>query len=275
MNETLPPDEPTGSCLVCARRDPHRGLVCDADRSWLAGLLGDLRILHEQLSEDEPEVVDSRVIQRRIGDWRVVHAGGGTLVPRRRDWIAYLTPAAPIAGLAGGGRGTNPPESRPPVSLDPLDIAGRANSGSWTPYAKGVNGLDADQIGYLPLATVLDLWVRCWCAARGRGEVGSGADVDTLTHWLSERLNWACDEYLDIAEMAEHLHVYRRTMRALLGLNDFPRRYPDVPCPECDERDLHRMNGCLWIECGCGVMMSPDEFDEWTKSLLDPRLEAA
>lgn len=273
MSDTSIPEEPTGSCPVCWRRDALRPQVCWPCRSWLAGLLGDLRILAEQLATGDLDADDDRQAERRVGDWRRVLAGGGVNVLRWCDPVAAVIPAGPIPAAPAGPRGTNPPESRPPVALDALDLTSAAQQGSRAPAARGALG-DADQSGHLPLATALETWAVEW--AHQRGEHRPTPAVDVLTRWLADRLEWACDEYEDIGSFAGDLSIYRRVLRTATGLNDRPEYKTGVPCPRCDQLALYRRNGSEWIECGnCEAMMSADEYRQWTVDLAKPDSDAA
>lgn len=257
-------DQPTGTCVLCWRREPYRPPVCDACRSWLAGLIGDLRILHEQLTTPVPVVRDVKewplvnaVGQRHFPDW--AQRDGKPL--QHRDPIGTRLPAAPIPGPPTGPRASTIPGSRPPLPLGPIDLTLPARHGSIRPHTRGILGLDTDQGGRLSLATSLDSWVREFIRARAQGEHQPAPTVDVLTRWLADRTDWACDSFEQVADFAADLAGYRATLRHTLGLADLPEYKHGVACPQCDSRTLYRRNGCAWIECGsCPHILSPEEF---------------
>jgi hypothetical protein len=271
---TVPDDQSTGSCVLCYRRDPHREPVCDACRSWLRGLIVDLHILHEQVANDPNQDVHEgtdwlaldRYLPGEGNEWK--DAAPALLLLRGRPVLVRKMHAAPIDSRPAGPMTNRVPESRPPMSLDAIDLAAPARPESRSLHARGQLGLDPDQVGHLSLATVLDTWVRDWRDIRARGERQPVPTVDALTRWLADRADWACDEHLAVDEFAAELRSYRATLCGVLGLVDLPER-KDAPCPKCDRRDLCVHNGATWVECGsCAAMMSPDEYAAYVQSLV-------
>jgi len=128
-----------------------------------------------------------------------------------------------------------------------------------------------DQIGHLPLAAVLDGWVRTWRDARNAGEGLPDVHIATMCRWLHTRIDWACDEFPAIADFAEEIRSYRSAMAGILGLVDVPEYKWGVACPKCKSLTLFRRiggrpDGSLWVECStCPAMLSPDEYATWTK----------
>jgi ribosomal protein L37AE/L43A len=261
------PTDPHG-CTLCSdperRRLPDRPPVCEACRSWLAKLIGDLRILAEQLATPEPAVRDDRV----------------SLTLRWRDPVAHLFPSAPVPGQPTGPHVASVPGSRPPTALDPIDLALPARQGSRGPAARGVLGLDYEQGGNLSLATALDTWVRDWAVLRGKGEGLPAPTVDALTRWLANRVEWACDEHPGIDEFAAEIREYCGTLRRVLGVSERAEYHDGVACAGCGQRALYRRPGGDWIECGgCPRLISPAEFaervGEQAQEVTPPRRRAA
>lgn len=263
-------DTPTPAvCVLCPDREriPYRGLVCDACRSWLAGILGDIRILVEQVTEPEPVVRDDRTGTFTARIWRKAVGWVTSTRDGWRDPIAFGQPAAPIPAPPAGPRvSTNPAESRPPIRLDAVDLAYRSNPGSVGPHTRGILG-DDDQVGTLPVATALEAWAAEWIAAGCPGNHLPLPTVDTLTRWLADRVDWACDEYDtdELVEFAAQMRSYRSALRWTLGLSDRPEYKHGVACPKCGMRTLYRQNASVFVECGsCPTMLSPQEYAELT-----------
>ena len=261
-----PADEPSGSCVLCWRRDPYQPQVCDACRSWLAGLITDLRILHEQLrNEPDAAATDGAAswpaLDWNSGDWRTNRAAGW-LTRHGLPVMAWEVPAGPIPAAPNVSRIHRvPPGSRPPTSLDGLDLTASARHGSTGPHARGTLGLDDVQAGRLPLATMLDGWVREWIAARAQGEHQPPATVGALTRWLGDRAEWACDQYDEVDDFTRDLVQYQAQMRAVLGQSTRPEYKDGVACPQCQTRTLIRKVTSEYIECTtCQHMMSPAEY---------------
>src|SRR5690348_7412425 len=80
---TASTEEPTGSCVLCWRRDPYQPAVCEPCRSWLAGLITDLRILHEQLRNETSAAAAEGAASWPALDWNTRQKGDP--VGHRRD----------------------------------------------------------------------------------------------------------------------------------------------------------------------------------------------
>src|SRR3954470_8420835 len=65
------------------------------------------------------------------------------------DQVAHALPVGPINGRRGGARVTGSATPPVPVSLDKVDLTAPARPASWAPYARGLLGVDQDQIGTL------------------------------------------------------------------------------------------------------------------------------
>jgi hypothetical protein len=267
MSDTHPADQ---FCTLCPDREriPHYPPVCDACRSWLAGMIGDIRIRYEELTTDPVPVVDIRAV--------VVLNPAGQLVPLH-DPIIISAPAALVPGEASGPRVTTVPNSRPPLPLDVVDLtsAARLPNPVRGPGHYPRNLWPEDQIGHQPVATILDQWVRDWISLRGQREHLPVARVEVLTRWLADRVEWACDHHRAVDEFASEMRSVRSALLGALGHWDGPTR-KDGPCPKCDTVDLLVRNGSEWIECGsCDALMSSAEYAEWTKTLAQQYRPAA
>lgn len=159
----------------------------------------------------------------------------------------------------------NPPA---PINLDAVDLAGLARPGSRAPHARGVLGLDDDQIGHLSTATDLEQIARDWREQLYANQLHLPApDVPALIRWLDNRVEDACDRHPAMDEVDDELRSLKRALRATLS--DYPPR-PDlchgVACKQCDMRALYR--GETWITCGnCGLLYSEQEYHDWVKLL--------
>jgi hypothetical protein len=258
MNDTHPE-----YCTLCPDREriPHHPLICDACRSWLAAMIGDIRILFEQLATLDPTIRDTRIAPVRGRDGHAVRDPAGALVLRWRDPIGHDTPAAPVRGQYTGPRSASIPDSRPPLPLEPVDLTLPARRASRALFARAALGLDNLQVGSLSVATTLQAWADDWAAARALGEHRPEPTVDVLTRWLTNRLDWACGEYEDLPDFATEMRTYRAALRRALGQGRDEEYKDGVACPKCRQMSLHKPNGRIWIECGtCPNILSPEEY---------------
>ncbi|MEU8158025.1 hypothetical protein AB0B94_30600 [Micromonospora sp. NPDC048986] len=145
-----------------------------------------------------------------------------------------------------------------------------------------VTGLDGqpllrpanDQIGYLPVAQVLDGWVRDWIDARQMREHRPTPTVPHLIDWLGHRLDWACDNYEPIGDFTDSIRSVRGAEMAVLGEFDPPAPSCDgVECSRCDRRQLFRaQDGSGDIVCrneNCRKVYRQAEYEEWTRELAN------
>lgn len=180
-------------CVVCRnpKRIPNRPMVCDGDRQRLGSMLAEIPDLYARLDA------------ARAG------AGSGPKVSGSRE--------APV-----------------PVSLDAVDLAAPARAGSVGIRTRGdwsTKGGDPDQVGYLPVATELDTWVRDWITQ----EWCPGAHLPTPTvailgGWLRTRLDDACDQHPAVDEFAADVkRVHRSLTRAIGELRNTGERVGTCP----------------------------------------------
>ncbi len=263
MSDDAQADQPIGSCPVCWRRDPYHPQVCDPCRSWLDGLLGDIRIRAEELAQPQAPVRDVRIAPIRGRDGYAIRDPFGNLVLRWRDPVANQQPAAPVPARSTQPRVSGAHERPAPINLTLVDLTLPAWPGSRGPYVRALMGLDDDQIGDLSLATTLNTWTVDWITRRGMREHRPEPSVEVLTGWLRDRLEWACDEHDEIEGFAADIHVYRSALRRMLGLTERPDYKDGVACPKCKGWGLEQRNGSLWVECSlCPAMLSPTEYQQ-------------
>src|SRR5690606_34873509 len=104
-----------------------------------------------------------------------------------------------------------------PPDLDVVDLTSPARPGSsavkWSGRWAALGG-DPDQIGHLPVATVLDFWVRDWIANDWcPGDHLPLPVVATLAGWLETRVDTACDYHPSIDEFAADIRRIHTTLR--------------------------------------------------------------
>jgi hypothetical protein len=287
-------EEPSGSCVTCQRRDPHRGLVCDADRPKLRSWLKEIPDLFDDLvAQDEP------------------------------DPLA----AGPVKGQSTGGPVSGSKERKLPIDVDAHDLAEPPSvkyvkdalmptvrsSGETQWVGARIPGRDdeavvwqevyphevvraektfhcrcanpeahanqparpvlvaaKDQVGYTSVASELDFWVQDWREARDLGERRPDPDVRSLALWLEVRLDDMCDAHPAVDEMFHAVRRLRSALRGVLGLIEpLPDYRPDVPCPGCSALTLFKANGSDRYECdSCPRLLTPEEFDRWAGLVL-------
>jgi hypothetical protein len=174
-------DESTAhACVVCRnpRRIPNRPPVCDGCREALCSHLGEIPTLFARLDS------------ARIG------SGTGPKVSGSKE----------------------PPL---PLNEDNVDLALPARIGSVDIRMRGdwaLKGGDPLQVGYLPIATELDFWVRDWITHDWcPGNHLPAPTVSTLAGWLRVRLDDACDQHPAIDEFAGKLKSLRRALVHAVG----------------------------------------------------------
>jgi hypothetical protein len=117
---------------------------------------------------------------------------------------------------------------------------------------------------------VLDSWARDWQTYRW--ETLPEPAVSSLTRWLSDRLEWACDQHPAVDDFADELRALVSRVRSAAGLTR-PRAEVKwgIPCRDCEQVALYRWPGSDYIECGnCPVLMTGAEYDRWTQLISAP-----
>ena len=166
-------------------------------------------------------------------------------------------------GSGGGQKVSGTPEHRLPLNVDVLDL-------SMPPPLRHVHDELGDQVGHPGVAAVLDSWARDWQTHRWSHL--PPPTVASLTGWLLERLEWACDEHPAIAEFADELRALTAVVRSAAGMTRPPvERKVGVPCRGCEYMTLFRWSGSDYIECSsCSVLMTPDEYTRWVQLISAP-----
>lgn len=145
-------------------------------------------------------------------------------------------------------------------------------------YGETVMVSAGDQIGLLPVATVLDQWVRDWISHDWcPGDHLPVPTVVTLVDWLGKRLDVACDRHDAIDEFADEIRdLLHACHRVRDNVPARPEYLDGVPCSGCDLMALSRKPGDRYrAECGnCGRLYTDDEYENWT-GLLAARARAA
>lgn len=130
-----------------------------------------------------------------------------------------------------------------------------------------------DQIGYVPVAAVLDQEMRAWIDAGAPGGRWRPAPtVPNLAEWLTNRLAWACDRYEAIDVTRGTISYLRGVLMSVLDMRDpEPEPCPGVECNRCDQRLLQRRNdGTGDVECmspSCGKVFSAAQYADWVRHL--------
>lgn len=238
-------------CVLCPDRVATRPTVCDPCRLWLPGVVGDIRILAEQLATPEAQVRDVRLAPVRDPDAPAyaLRDAAGRLVLRWRDPVAHAHPAGPVPGANPQPRVSASHEAPIPINVGAVDLMLPARAGS----------LRGD--GEVSLATALEAWVRHWIWIRAAAERQPAPTVPVMTRWLGDRVGWACDSYPEVAVFTEWMRWYRTALRRALGQSERSEYRRGVSCPKCGQRALWRRNGEEWTTCAaCSAMLSPDEY---------------
>ena len=218
-------DEPSGTCVVCRRRDPDYPPACGLCRRRLAARLWELRDLH------------------------------------------CLLGAALGLGQSGSERVSGSREVPVPLRLEPLDLLAPADQADRPLFARGVLGLDTEQVGSLSVATILQ--TRCGEMAALLHVAPPAAEVSPMVSWLSRHLSWAWADYPDVADLADEVTALTYSLRTLLNVSRKPIYLKD-PCPSCAHTALKRDPGGGDVECGqCRRVWPHDQFERLAVVLAD------
>ncbi len=283
-------ERPRGSCVIdgCPR-DPYRRedgrvpLVCGPDvsrlRHWLSEIPG---LCSELQAKSAPEEVSVRAeVRETLVSWTAGPGWHPPLVLARMVRVEQLVvagalPAAAVGGQSRGGPVSGSPARRLPIDVDAVDLLAPASRRM--PAAAVLRDLayaeqDDDQIGFLPVAMMLDQWAEILREHRDRGEGMPVPSVTALCGWLLDRIDEAADDWLPIDEMFEDLRRAHGALRGQLGLVEPPQHLRGVPCPKCqilsalvrldtvpDEPDR--------ISCSCcGALLTIPEYEEYVLTL--------
>lgn len=123
-----------------------------------------------------------------------------------------LLPAMRKATRAPGDKVSGSKDPPIPARIDVVDLSLPARPATRALLARGVMGMDPDQVGDLSVATFLDTWVRDWAGIRG--DHLPDPNVVTLVGWLDVRLDWAMDSHTAIDEFSAELNDFVRALRS-------------------------------------------------------------
>ncbi|GIH07405.1 hypothetical protein Rhe02_54720 [Rhizocola hellebori] len=263
-------------CRGCRPRIAERPAVCEVDRRQLPGNLDHLETLWRQLCTRDDHTDTTQWTVRQLQRWPIPTTNPVRLAPwAPGSWTAepgsdatlHSTSAAPVA-RSHQRRVSGSRHAPIPANLTQLDLAAPARQGSRAPHARGVLGLDPDQIGHLAIATELDTWARDWRDTLCPEHHLPVPTVPALVAWLKNRLDDACTRHEGIDEFAADITAMRKAATATLGLNPARKELcKGVTCRSCDRKTLYRDGEnvqCAW----CHQYYSEREYTDWV-ALLD------
>jgi hypothetical protein len=298
-------DQVGGNCAVCHHRDTEQPQTCPYCRTRLRHRLDDLADLHHELAHPEPPQADTATYpvydreHQPIGHrYRDVVAATMPVanIPRRTDTTAITgsrTPAMPLHAATAD-------LLAPVVRLGGRPVDGTRDTlvpkvtGRWITVTAYIHGHPRDlrlwdrrverdrhgqvvmvpardQVGHVPIAQVLDSWVRDWIRERDLREHRPVPTVPVLIGWLYDRLDWACDRYVAVEDFAGSISEVIGHARGALGLCDpQPELCVGVPCrnTRCGLRTLYRTPGDPYVECiSCRALLDDDEYEEWCRTV--------
>lgn len=297
-------DQPRGDCPLCLRRDPEIGRICEPCRDWQPTALASvadkwmdaLALLIPDAEPDDREFVagrrhhdpvaahavltagavpgenaNPRVSGSRepvapinldlhdlLGD--VVRDGGRPIDTTGDNWVPKLTTAPRTLWVDNGAKGkrkTTVQDRRPA-----LDQQGRR-----------VMVPAGDQVGFVPVAQIIDQEVRAWQDAGAPGsKFRPSPTVPAMVDWLTNRLPWALERYEPIDAFADAIRLVRGRLMSALGEFDPPDEpCVGVQCKRCDKRLLFRVqDGSGEVECknpDCAKIYKADEYTDWARHL--------
>lgn len=141
-------------------------------------------------------------------------------------------------GRSDGPRITGTRDKPLPARVTVLDLQLHATS------QQAIHDPYGDQVGHIPVATVLDAWVRAW--GQMRDEDLPVSKVPLMVLWLKKRIDWACDNYDPIADYAAEIRSILAACRAVNGVT--VDTISIGPCAAVDH------NG---VECGYRLRADP------------------
>ena len=263
-----------GDCPACRRRNPETGLVCEPCRAWFAPALAGIAERYNRLPA---MLIPSTESVERVTGTPEPEA------PLNVNAEDLLTRAARLGGVPVD---STPDTLVPAIQLitEPVEIRyldGTTPAVRYELRTRRAHLTDQrgrllyqagrDQIGYLPVAQVLDAWARHW--ATERREHRPQPTVPTLVRWLADRLDWACDHYEPIGDFTASLRTVRGNMMAVLGEFDPPPAPRDgVQCKSCDKRgtlyDAGDGSGdTICANEDCRKVYSAKEYHDWVAHL--------
>jgi hypothetical protein len=229
-------DEPSGTCVVCHRRDPLPDLTpcCGPCRRWLRRILWEIPDYCAELEARDAGLTGAR------------------------DALAMALPAGPVPGQSAGPKVAGSTDPPVPVNVDALDLLAPAR-----PQRAGTSDPSHDQTGYPSVAAVLDSWVRDWHETFCPADDLPGAEVGDLVAWLVRRVEEMCSQHPAIDEFAREIRDLHSTLRRVSGWAPRGSQRPEESCPDCHVAAVWREDIATDHECmHCGRMFTAEEFAE-------------
>jgi len=164
-----------------------------------------------------------------------------------------LMPAAMVPGRGHYERVSGGERAGVPLNVSAVDLSMPARPGSRPLYARGVLGLDSDQVGDLSIPTTLDTWVRDW-ADLLRPTIGDrdgrvhlpDANVTSMVAWLLTWLDWALDYHPAIDQFCAEVNESLRSLRGVARAGGYHGEKAGK-CP-AELRDETRCNTQLYVD---------------------------
>lgn len=242
-------------CVLCPVYRPdadarNAETVCRSDRFRLARDVLAVATLYRRLLDGDEPVVDNRRYEVRD------EHGRSTGAYRAADPLAVFDGAGAISA-----RSSKPPvsgsRSAPiPINVDAVDLTGAARNAPAT-------GSPGDQVGFLPVATVLDGWVRYTRAVLHPDFSLPSNDVDSLVQVLHRDIDDMCDRMpADVVQLATDLKALIAAMRMILRESEpVPQPLLGVRCEHCQKMStlVPWLTG-EYTECAaCGQLYTPQD----------------
>jgi ribosomal protein L37AE/L43A len=164
-----------------------------------------------------------------------------------------IASAALLPGSRGGQRVSGSRERGLPLAAGVMDLLTPVIRVGGLPV-DSTRDLVGDQTGRVPVAVVLDSWVRDWIDLRAMRETRPWPTVPVLRPWLSNRLGWACDHHPAVDEFAYEVTCELYALRAVLNVSRKKIRLAE-PCPSCQlvKVLVRDPGGGTFVECqNCG-----------------------
>jgi hypothetical protein len=241
------------TCILCRVYRPDADpriadTLCPGDRHRLERDLLALSGLFRRVADGEQVDGDRRWIETLDAQ------GRGTGQLRRRDPVAGLLPAGAIRARVHEPSVTGSREAPLPIDVDAVDLT--------SPYRAGAaTGDPRDQIGFLPVATVLDSWARyVRDSLRPDFHLPQG-DVEHLVQFLHNHLADVIDRLPGcLPGLAGDLRHLGSALRQVLRETEpAPQPLLGVRCRRCQTMSaLVPWESGEYVEChNCGQLYNP------------------
>lgn len=199
---------------------------------------------------------------RNLGDKLPRRPRQGQCCDGCREWMTNALAELPTAyyavseyvepGRVGGERRTKGFESRPPLNTHAVSVL---EKGSVIPAKEG-SRYPQDQLSIIPPFDLLWWWCEDWHTYRAQRETMPGTGVDLVVEWLTNRLDWACDNHPAIDDFATDLKDLAKALRA------FKPRPTGEPAGSCPRKPS---------DARCGAKLYVDPYSD---TITCPRCEA-